>query len=637
MKKILFRVIPFWGLLTFCFFSCSFAQHYPDKFFVCSLNELWDFQNEDSVQIRLIKYNPNGLYSNSIYHADPCDLAFPDYNGFPVLLTGLYQGANPEISCFYKTVQPNDTTLYVDPIPSTRTDDPNRPLFSHVVLNGNIALPLINSKGYLLISIQGAYLWDVSIPRKLYAHQIGIEKNRVASILSVNKLLYADSTNQSLISSLGAVRHANGQDWWLIAKENFNDVWLLFLYDSLGIRLHHKVRAGMQLKDLHFQHYINSESIIIFSRDGSKVALTNAEGLTQIFDFDRCNGGLQLIKIVPKHKTVVFLQYANIFGSLSQFTENGNSLLLSSACVQKSLTCNNKIYFSRLDGSGFYAQPKLLYETSNYDLFGKVALNPHNPKKIYVFSKGLKRLGETTEIQLDETGDSVKYIGKTTLKFSHDGENPARDYYGTRSPAIYPNYRLGAQPLKKATRAGRWGDTLYLCGTDTIGLGVMPKKYVKYEWFPSDGLSSDTIANPTFYPERTGKKDSLFQFVLTAKGLPYSCWDGETMTDTVWVKIIPRNQSPCTYTSSEVLPLSEKVNLIDVYPNPAYDFITLRSNTETLITIVLSDITGKTLLSKTLENQGEHTFDTSNLSSGVYVIKAYSKDNSFTEKFVIVR
>lgn len=70
---------------------------------------------------------------------------------------------------------------------------------------------------------------------------------------------------------------------------------------------------------------------------------------------------------------------------------------------------------------------------------------------------------------------------------------------------------------------------------------------------------------------------------------------------------------------------------INIYPNPADNFISIQSEEKT--TIVISDMSGKIIFSKKNCSKLE-LIDISKLSSGIYIVKSIMKDKILSEKFI---
>ena len=89
---------------------------------------------------------------------------------------------------------------------------------------------------------------------------------------------------------LGSVKHANGRDWWVIGHEAFTKRFYKFLVTPEGIEGPSWQGIGSVTGNP-----INAEpprGEIVFSGDGTKVAVSGFSGLLNLFDFDRCSGML---------------------------------------------------------------------------------------------------------------------------------------------------------------------------------------------------------------------------------------------------------------------------------------------------------------------------------------------------------
>lgn len=81
---------------------------------------------------------------------------------------------------------------------------------------------------------------------------------------------------------------------------------------------------------------------------------------------------------------------------------------------------------------------------------------------------------------------------------------------------------------------------------------------------------------------------------------------------------------------------SFNITSVAVYPNPANDVIYLRAKSAFIILDVsVSNIEGKILMTKSIENEKQIAIDITNLMAGIYLIKIIdSKGNSETKKFI---
>jgi len=73
---------------------------------------------------------------------------------------------------------------------------------------------------------------------------------------------------------------------------------------------------------------------------------------------------------------------------------------------------------------------------------------------------------------------------------------------------------------------------------------------------------------------------------------------------------------------------------ISIYPNPATDFFTVTTAGHNFDAVILYDIKGQQLVSKT-NTSGDFIIDASNFSSGIYLLEGRSAAGTFTKKVVI--
>ena len=99
-------------------------------------------------------------------------------------------------------------------------------------------------------------------------------------VTTKNQILVADS----LSFELEAMKHANGEDWWIVVTETYQNGFYRFLLtkDSIAGPFYQQIGASM--------HEDDKPSQAVFSPDGSKFARFDTYNDLDIFDFDRCTG-----------------------------------------------------------------------------------------------------------------------------------------------------------------------------------------------------------------------------------------------------------------------------------------------------------------------------------------------------------
>lgn len=90
--------------------------------------------------------------------------------------------------------------------------------------------------------------------------------------------------------------------------------------------------------------------------------------------------------------------------------------------------------------------------------------------------------------------------------------------------------------------------------------------------------------------------------------------------------------------NSTTLALNENVinsNSIKIYPNPSKGEFNIQSQLDDVITVEISDILGKNVVGSFQIEKGISKVNTSNLSTGVYILKFSNKNGSYSQKLII--
>lgn len=89
--------------------------------------------------------------------------------------------------------------------------------------------------------------------------------------------------------------------------------------------------------------------------------------------------------------------------------------------------------------------------------------------------------------------------------------------------------------------------------------------------------------------------------------------------------------SPCTVT--DINENAQAENAINIFPNPAFDKITVKNNSDELQKLSIYNISGQLMVQKKISSP-EMSIDVSALSAGIYVIKISGSANSFVTKMI---
>ena len=157
--------------------------------------------------------------------------------------------------------------------------------------NGNVFLPWPDdTTKFILFHQTGNYVNNIpTISSEVYYSVIDMTHDGgLGEVVQKNVVAYNDSIGWGL----GACKHANGRDWWVVALSKNADSVLTFLLTASGVQF-----IGKQ--NLFVPAYPEWVGQPVFSPDGNKFSYSHGYTLNggiywyhdvRLFDFDRCTG-----------------------------------------------------------------------------------------------------------------------------------------------------------------------------------------------------------------------------------------------------------------------------------------------------------------------------------------------------------
>jgi len=134
---------------------------------------------------------------------------------------------------------------------------------------------------------------------KIFDYSI-IDMNGNGGLGSVTVKNFVIDSGTFYYDAMAAVKHGNGKDWWLIAKQsdlfsNGDSIFQIYMITGDTI--------------FHFSQAIGGKSLtnnanMTFSPKGDKLLFTTYRGLIEVLDFDRCSGLFSNAKIISLEDTV---------------------------------------------------------------------------------------------------------------------------------------------------------------------------------------------------------------------------------------------------------------------------------------------------------------------------------------------
>lgn len=282
-----------------------------------------------------------------------------------------------------------------------------------------IALPdPANENRYYLFHTSKYYADSIGVHALQYS-LIDMEANGgLGTVLEKNVPLIADSSLYG--TTLTAVKHENGKDWWIINPLLYETSYVRFLLDSNG------VSEPMYQRDVgkYWRVFYEYAGAAQFTPDGKKYIRWNAYDGTHIYDFDRATGLLSNPKWCDNRIDTNFLVYASMAVS-----PNSRFLYLSSQV---------ELYQYDLEAEDFIGS--------------EVHIGSWDPNIQYRPTIWAGQLGPDCRIYFTSTSSAaaMHVIHKPDLKGkSCDFRYHSFYFNDTKSNSMphYPNYRLGSEPV----------------------------------------------------------------------------------------------------------------------------------------------------------------------------------------------
>jgi Secretion system C-terminal sorting domain len=287
------------------------------------------------------------------------------------------------------------------------------------IANGGILLPVFsnNNSSHAFFYEKINSLKSTKFPLS----PLAVSRLLSATIIEKNdSLIVTEKDNEIIVDTLyggqlRAVRHANGNDWWIICPEFASNKYYSILLGGTTPKVTSQ-RIGMPTSYLS-----DGSGQAVFSPDGSKyVRMTAKEGV-MLFDFDRCSGQLSNFK---KFNLVL---WDSIVGGAVAFSPNGRYLYVHTLIS----LYQYDMYEKDIEASKMLIDDYNFNGENYYTAFYLMQLAPDN--KIYV--------GTTGATKFLHIINSPNNRGKLCDFKQHAIELPT---YMARGLPNHPNFRLGA-------------------------------------------------------------------------------------------------------------------------------------------------------------------------------------------------
>ena len=436
------------------------------------------------------------------------------------------------------------------------------------------------------------YCKDDGIYRVLFSM---IQKNEE---LHTNKIIFKDSfvySKDTLISSLYAVRHGNGNGWWVVAFTRSYEYMVTFLVTENGVNYHDKVKTGY----IKMNNTNLTNGQIIFSPDGKQIVLYTSNRFNHIagggfcvWDFNRCDGTISNLR------NVVSNQPSLEFGAA--FSHDSKYIYISNGTHIKQYEPYSTKY--KLD-----EKTVAVFDSFYYEVPGP---NPNN-FKIWVSFSQLK-LGPDGKIYVFPPSGGNQYLSVINNPHENYKKTDVRQHsiytprIFTRTVPNIPEFRLGPDDGSPC---------------DTLGLDNNPVAKFRYEP-DSSNYKRIRFTDLSYFRPETWSWDFGDGSPVVTERYPFHTY-AQNGTYEVCLTVSNENSShmtcrTVTIGTSSSEDAGQKAD-ITLFPNPVADIllVTLGEYIPQHGMIHIYDATGRIVLSQRLY-YGHNHVDMSNLQAGLY-------------------
>ena len=163
--------------------------------------------------------------------------------------------------------------------------------------------------------------------------------------------------NSSIISglrlcNLSIARHGNGQDWWLVSCENYDNRYykVLLSEDSFSLPIVQQIGFKYPYSGINALTDVNSQKL--FTPNGEKYIDYDARNGVRIMDFDRCTGEFS------NHQWIVFDEFIGN-GSGASVSSNSRFLYVTGQQIVLQYDLEAEDINSSVDTVGFFNRMRL--------------------------------------------------------------------------------------------------------------------------------------------------------------------------------------------------------------------------------------------------------------------------------------
>ncbi|MEM6271324.1 MAG: gliding motility-associated C-terminal domain-containing protein [Bacteroidota bacterium] len=345
---------------------------------------------------------------------------------------------------------------------------------------------------------------------------------------------------------LAAVRHADGESWWVLSHDTNSDLFIKFLIDADGTvsRLEQAIGSALPILD---QRWL---SPLVFNPQGNRFALSIDTNRLELFDFDRCTGNISFFNSLDKN----FAPVAPHWGI--SFSPNGKILYLSNAYYGPlgPIGTPTHLYQYNLDSLNLLSSEVSIYATPP-------PCEPWYPGPSCRRTLAGHKLGPDGRIYIRQASpgaDSTVWDSLIVIRNPdvpgvgcdvrvNDIAVPPRTGFRSGFYPNIPNYRLG--PL--VAQVAEAGPDTSICPGSSVVLGVPDTSgTLVFTWWTGNGTDQTLSAANAAQPTATPITSTTYYLLVEDTTIDASC---STTLDSVRIDLHDTTAAPTAYVGPDTL------------------------------------------------------------------------------------
>jgi hypothetical protein len=430
--------------------------------------------------------------------------------------------------------------------------------------------------------------------------------------------------SQGSMPSVKAVKSHDNADWWIITHSNWGNTFYSKRVSSAdSVHADWSAKVGQELLAI---GNLWSGGIIITNYSGNRLAVVSVNGFVEVFDYNRCTGGITPYAYYGRDSLFTTSATNNIQDRylLGAFSPDGTKLYVGTAdsIFQLDLSTDFSLKHKKLVVGLDRTNSNLPY------FFLDMKLAPDN--KIYI-SKYLNYPQSDYSLSVIAQPDS--HVSK--CEYQEQGLSFGQNRISEQSFLLFPNIANNSMLPQMVTDVSKIFPypAVIICPNTPIRIGNASG--IKHEWFFDTALPYVKQMEQSNYYIFQSSKPGRYTIKARVETQANPCWQDTVLWQEVTIIVRPEVQEPCLSVSRPEIEIEEPIK---VYPNPASDQITVTCPQD--VELYVYDAKGR-LTHQLPLRPGENLLHTQTWNEGIYFFHFQTTDGSIKKtnfgKIILIR